>query len=157
MHLPGKLLLAALFALASVAPQAAFAQSAGSISGPEAARILRHLDLSPELGRDSAGDPQIGFRLGGLYCRMNFFDCRNGRCRSLQLETALDLDNGTSLQVANRYNKTYRYGRLFLDEEMDPFFQFDFELPKEGMEEYIMSQVDTFEMLLESLRKEFGF
>ncbi|TWG89068.1 putative sensory transduction regulator [Luteimonas sp. J16] len=158
MHLPGKLLLAALLALAFAAPQAAFAQSSpGTISGPEALRILRDLDLSPELGRDSAGDPRIVFQMDGLHARMNFFDCRQSRCRSLQLETALDLTPGSSFQFANEYNRKYRYGRIYLDEEMDPYLQFDFELPMARVEEYIISQLETFELLLGHLTSEFDF
>src|SRR5690606_26363437 len=107
--------------------------------------------LSPEYGRDRYGDPQIMFQMSGLFCRMNFFDCKQGRCGSIQLETALDLANGTTAQVMNEYNKTYRYGRMYLDEEMDPYLQFDFELPISHVEEYITSQLDTFELLLEHL------
>lgn len=151
MRLPGRLLLVSLLALAFLVPQAAFAQSRGTISGTEALQILKKLGLSPEYGRDRYGDPQIMFQMSGLFCRMNFFDCKQGRCGSIQLETALDLANGTTVQVMNEYNKTYRYGRMYLDEEMDPYLQFDFELPISHVEEYITSQLDTFELLLEHL------
>src|SRR5690606_16766600 len=87
--------------------------------------VMRSMDLSPELSTDGVGDPQINFVIDGLHARLNFYDCKkDGRCGSLQLETALDLDDGTTYFVANRFNKQYRYVRMFLDEEMDPYLQY---------------------------------
>jgi hypothetical protein len=156
MQLPGKFLLVSLFAFVFAAPLAS-AQAAGTISGPEALQVLKDLELSPEYGHDSQGDPQIMFQQNGLHCRMNFYDCRKGRCSSLQVEVALDLDNGTTLRVMNEYNKTYRYGRMYLDEEMDPFLQFDFELPDSQVEAYLVSQLETFGNLLEHFTEAVGY
>lgn len=157
MHLPGRRLLAALFAFALAAPQAATAQSLGTISGPQAAEVLAALGLSPELGRDRHGDPEIMFQQNGLTCRLNFFDCRNDRCGSLQLEVGLDLEEGTTPQVVNQYNRRYRYGRAYLDEEMDPYLLYDFELPHARVGEYLESQLGIFGTLLEHFTEAFGY
>lgn len=157
MHVPGKLLLAPLFALALAAPQAATAQAGAGMTGEDAMKVMRAMDLSPELGRDRRGDPQIMFQQNGLHCRMNFYDCRNGRCGSAQLEVGLDLESGTTLQVINVYNTTYRYGRAFLDDEMDPFLQYDFELPAARADEYLESQLDLFGRLLENFTEAVGY
>src|SRR5690606_38262144 len=157
MHLPGWRLLAALFALALAAPHAATAQSPGTISGSQAVEVMAALRLSPELGRDRHGDPEIMFQQGGLTCRMNFFDCRNDRCGSLQLEVGLDLEAGTTPQVVNQYNRTYRYGRAYLDEDMDPYLLYDFELPHARVGEYLESQLGIFGTLLEHFTEAFGY
>lgn len=156
MHLPRAFVLASLFALAFAAPQAA-AQSPGTISGPEAMSVMKALGLSPELGPDNFGDPQIKFQQNELDCMMSFYDCRNGRCGSLQLVVALDLVAGTTFQVINRYNRRFRYGRAYLDDEMDPFLLYDIDVPHSHVDAYLERQLGTFGRLLESLTEAVDF
>lgn len=147
-------LLAPLLALA-VAP--ALADTGRGVSGDEAMAVLEAMDLSPELLEDGAGDPKIKFLVDGLNAYMNFYDCNAGRCGSLQLEIGLDLPNGTSLQVANVFNARYRYGRVLLDDEMDPFYQYDFEVLHARHAEHIKSQVEIFSQLLGDFTQAVGF
>lgn len=147
-------LLAPLIALA-VAP--ALADEGRGVSSGEAMAVLRQMDLEPELMSDRAGDPMIRFKLDGLVSYLNFYDCSGSRCGSLQLEVGLDLVNGTSLQVANVYNSTYRYGRMVLDDEMDPFLHYDFEVLHADHAAHIRSQVEIFGQLLGDFRRAVDF
>lgn len=147
-------LLAPLLMLAA-AP--ALADGGHGMTGPEAMTVLENMELSPELGEDGAGDPLIRFSLNGLNAYLNFYDCTQGRCGSLQLQVALDLDNGTSLQVANVYNSRYRYGRMLLDDDMDPFLQYDFEVLHTRAAEHLQSQVEIFGQLLGDFTSAVGF
>lgn len=129
------------------------------ISGGEAMVVLRSMGLSPELGVDDAGDPQIEFRINGLHSQLRFYDCRaaDGRCGSLQLQTAVDLDDGISFSSANRFNRQYRYVRLYLDEEMDPWLQYDFEVLHSDAVPHLRSQLEMFGKLLDSFKDHLGF
>ena len=147
-------LLAPLLALAA-AP--ALADTGRGVSGAEAMAVLQAMDLEPEMLEDSVGDPMIRFQTNGLNAYLNFYDCSGGRCGSLQLEVGLDLENGTSLQVANVYNTRYRYGRMVLDDEMDPFLHYDFEVLHAEHAAQIRSQVEIFGQLLGDFTSSVGF
>lgn len=147
-------LLAPLLALAA-AP--ALADTGRGVSGAEAMIVLRAMELEPEMLEDGVGDPMIRFQTNGLNAYLNFYDCSGGRCGSLQLEVGLDLENGTSLQVANVYNTRYRYGRMVLDDEMDPFLHYDFEVLHSDHAAQIRSQVEIFNQLLGDFTRSVGF
>ena len=119
--------------------------------------MLQAMDLAPELRQDRAGDPQIKFVINDLNAYLNFYDCSEGRCGSLQLQVGLDLEHGTTLQVANVYNSRFRYGRVSLDDEMDPFLQYDFEVLHSDHAAQIRSQVEIFGQLLGDFTSSVGF
>lgn len=147
-------LAAPMLALA-MAP--ALADTGRGVSGAEAMAVLQQMDLAPEMLTDGAGDPMIRFRINDLNAYLNFYDCSNARCGSMQLEVGLDMDAGTSLQVANVYNARYRYGRVVLDDEMDPFLQYDFEVLYTDHAAHIRSQVEIFGQLLGDFTRTVGF
>ena len=147
-------LLAPLLMLAAVP---AMADQGKGVTGAEAMAVLEAMDLSPELLEDNVGDPMIRFAINDLTAYMNFYDCSAGRCGSLQLQVGLDLQNGTSLQVANVYNSRYRYARVQLDDEMDPFLHYDFEVLHSRHAAHIQSQVEIFGDLLNDFTRAVGF
>ena len=150
-------LLGAALVLAS--PLLAGEASAERISGKEALAVMRAMDLQPQLGTDALGDPQIQFVIDGLHAQLNFYDCKkqDGRCGSLQLETAVDLENGTTYRVANAFNKQYRYVRMHLDDEMDPYVQYDFEVLHTDARTHLESQIEMFGKLLASFTEAVGY
>ena len=147
-------LLAPLLALATMP---ALADTGRGVTGPEAMAVLQAMDLEPELLTDSVGDPMIRFRTNDLNAYLNFYDCDGGRCGSMQLEVGLDLENGTSLHVANAFNTRYRYGRMVLDDEMDPYLRYDFEVLHADHAAHIRSQVEFFSRLLGDFTRSVGF
>ena len=149
-------LLAPLLAFATMAAPAQAAPGRG-VSGPEAMAVFEAMELSPELRTDGVGDPMIRFQVNDLTAYLNFYDCDDGRCGSLQLEVGLDLEHGTTLHVANVYNARYRYGRMLLDDEMDPYLQYDFEVLHADHADHIRSQVQIFGSLLEDVTEAVGF
>lgn len=147
-------LLAPMLALATVP---ALADTGRGVTGPEAMAVLQAMELEPELLTDSAGDPMIRFRASDLNAYLNFYDCEGGRCGSMQLEVGLDLENGTSLHVANVFNSRYRYARMLLDDEMDPYLRYDFEVLHAEHAAHIRSQIGIFTQLLGDFTRSVGF
>lgn len=147
-------LLAPLLALAAMPVQA---DAGRGVTGPEAMAVFEAMELEPELLADSAGDPMIRFRTNDLNAYMYFYDCQEERCGSLQLGVGLDLENGTSLHVANVFNTRFRYGRMLLDDEMDPFLRYDFEVLHSDHAAQIRSQIGMFSELLEDFTHSVGF
>lgn len=142
--------------LALLAPLA-FAATPGGISGQEMAKVLQDEGYQAKLSADADGDPMIESRMGGVTVHMYFYDCEARRCDSLQLSVGLDLDKGSTPAVVNKFNREFRYARAFLDDEMDPFLKFDFELPPGDHPGYVASQLDTWEQLLGEFTVATGF
>jgi len=145
------LLLAAMPALPAIA------NDGRGISAEETATILQDLGYRAKLGKDGVGDPMITSSMAGLTIYVYFYDCSEGRCGSLQLSVGLDLDKGTTHAVVNAFNTRYRYGRVYLDDENDPYLQFDFEVLHTNHVEHIGSQVEIFERLLGDFARDTGF
>lgn len=148
-------LLALLFAVLP-APSALASESRG-ITGQEVVTILQGLGYRSGLGQDGVGDPMIMSTIGGLDIYVYFYDCTAGRCGSLQLTVGVDLPNGTTHAVANAFNSSYRYGRVYLDENNDPHLQFDFDVMHTDHTAHVTSQMEVFERLLGDFVRAIGF
>jgi len=127
------------------------------ISGPEVVSLLQEAGYRAKLSTDKDGDPKIETRMSGVNVFVTFYDCKQGRCGSLQFEVGLDLDEGSSLATVNAFNKEYRYARASLDDEMDPFLAFDFEVLHTDHTDHIVSQLDLWEDLLGEFLDATGF
>lgn len=152
------LVLAPALALILAWPLAAAAADAGKrITGPEVVRILHDEGYKAQLDRDGEGDPMVRTKMSGLNVYVYFYDCENDACGSLKLAVALDLEQGTTQAVLNRFSQDYRYARTYLDEENDPFMSFDFEVLHTDHAAHIASQIDTWENLLDDFARATGF
>ena len=120
-------------------------------------RILQDAGYRAKPGTDADGDPKVETSMSGLDVTVWFYDCEAKRCGSLQFLVALDLKKGWTLEAANKFGKDYRYGRVYLDEEQDPYMAYDFEVLNTDPGPHIVSQVDIFENLLDALVKNTGF
>ena len=141
----GVLLAVALAWPATVA--AAVARPEG-VSGAEVVKVLQDAGYRAQLDKDDDGDPRIVTKMSGATVHVVFYDCAQDRCGSLQLAVALDLDRGFTLEGINRFNSQYRYVRAYLDDEMDPYLQFDFEVLHTANSAHIASQLDLWEDVL---------
>lgn len=98
------------------------------MTGPEVAAWLQGAGYKAELSRDKTGDPMIRSASGGVNFTVLFYDCKNDRCRALQFSSGFDLGDGMTLAKANEWNKKHRYLKTYLDDEMDPYVEFDVNL-----------------------------
>ena len=149
-------ILCALGLLAAVATGPALAGAHG-VTGKEVADLLQDEGYRAKLETDSHGDPMIRTSMSGVTVSVMFYDCEKARCDSLQFVTGLDLDDGTTPEVINRFNETYRYGAAYLDEENDPFLRYDFTVDHADHAAHIMSQVGTWEDVLHSFLEATGY
>lgn len=144
-------------ALAAVPPSAPAAEGRG-ITGPELVDILQEEGYRAKLDTDGEGDPMVSSRMGGLDIFVYFYDCTPAkRCGSLQFSVGLDLADGTTHEVINEFNTSFRYVRAFLDHEMDPFMQYDFEVLHTDHVPFITSQMAMWEDLLDEFTRATGF
>ena len=99
-------------------------------SEPEGiAAILRSEGLEARLGADSCGDPKSESASQGVSWVVYFFECEaNANCRSIQFAAAFDVEPGLPPESVAEWNRAHRYGKVYLDEEGDPFFEMDVNL-----------------------------
>lgn len=127
------------------------------ISGQEVVELLQEQGYRAKLSKDDDGDPLIESSMNGLKVFLYFYDCEAARCGSLQFAVALDLEDGIGDEAINDFNRKYRYGRAYLDDEKDPFLQYDFEVLHADHEAHIVSQLDIWQEVLGEFATAVGF
>ena len=91
------------------------------------ADILRQEGYSAKLETDKVGDPIIQSASHGVTWAIYFYDCNSdGRyCKDIQFAAGFDKNRPTELARINEWNRGKRFGKAYLDEEGDPFIEYD--------------------------------
>ena len=111
--------------------QAAAAQPQGSVTPANPAGIVALLQregYKAKLEKDQEGDPMISSAAGGSEFQVLFYDCTNHiNCGSLTFHAGYDADKGKepSADTIVKFNREWRYGRAFLDDDKDPILEYD--------------------------------
>ncbi|MFC0676756.1 hypothetical protein ACFFGH_02665 [Lysobacter korlensis] len=69
----------------------------------------------------------------------------------------LDLDDGIDPGTIEAFNNQYRYVNATRDGEGDPVLRFDFELLHTAHQGHVLSQIDTWESLLDEFVRVTGW
>ncbi len=124
-----KAMMIALAGLATLAAGSASADETvinkAGMTGPEVVAWLQAQGYKAALSRDKQGDPMIKSATGGVNFTVYFYDCDNDRCRALQFSSGFDLKDGMTLARTNEWNKGNRYLKAWLDDENDPYIEYD--------------------------------
>lgn len=131
--------LALLFA--GVASASALPEGGATVD--EVAAVLRSMKLNAEIGTDASGDPKIRSNTDDVEFYVYFYSCKNGRCAAIQFSEGFDLDQGISCEQLDRWNRQWRYGRAFRDEENDPYVQMDVDLQYGSTTESIKNNLEV--------------
>jgi hypothetical protein len=97
------------------------------MTGPEVAAWLQKAGYKAELTKDDGGDPMINSAANGSTFKVYFYDCDTAktRCKALQLSAGFDLKTPLTLEKINEWNRKNRYLKAYLDDEGDPYVQYD--------------------------------
>ena len=117
-------LLAAGSATAQTAAPPTFINTDG-MTGPEVAAWLQGRGFEAVLGETAQGSPKIDSVRGGAKFQIYLYDCENGRCQSLQFSAFFDLKEGITGPVVNQWNRTNRYLKAYINDDGDPYVQYD--------------------------------
>ncbi len=106
--------------------------------------LLQEEGYRAKLTVDSEGDPKIEGRVGQFNFRALFYGCESDKgCHELQLDTGFDMPDGLSFEKANEWNQSKRYGKVYLDDDQDPFLEMNINMDGGLTQENFL---DTFEI-----------
>lgn len=131
------------------------AAQAQSVSAGNPAGIVKALEsagYSPTLDKDSYGDPSIEFELADYKTVMMFYGCdedTHDKCDSVQLRVGFDREKPWTAAEALEVSKTYRFVSVWLDEEGDPWVQWDIVTGTGIPSDVFLSAVESFGNTLE--------
>ena len=82
--------------------------------------------------KDSDKPKYIGSASGGVNFYIDLYDCKADRCASLQFFSAFDKDQPMTAEKINGWNLENRYSRAYIDDEGDPYLEYDANLSPGG-------------------------
>jgi hypothetical protein len=136
----------------------ASAQERGSrMGGHRAAEILQELGHSASVSEDSQGDPMVVFYVRGTKCTLLFYECEGRRCGSVQFRVGFAThgpDKPHQSRV-NEWNRTKRFGKVYLDDERDPYLEYDVDFAGSEAREQLVAGVQRWEALIVAFRNFF--
>jgi Putative bacterial sensory transduction regulator len=119
-------------------------------SSPQAiANLMQQAGYRAVLTTDNVGDPKIESSAAGADFSIYFYGCENGQnCLSLQYTSGYDLPDGASLGLMNDWNGTKRFGFAYLDNENDPFLNYDVNMSYGVSEQNFLDSLSLWDSIL---------
>jgi hypothetical protein len=106
------------------------AQAQAMIDGAQVDEILNIARGygSASIESQSNGDPKISGKIEGVTYQVFFMNCTdNTNCEDLNFYAGF-LDNKQTLEVINAWNRDKRFGKAYLDSDLDAVIEFDVNL-----------------------------
>jgi hypothetical protein len=134
----------------------ASAQTVEARSPATVEAALAGAGYSPEMKKDSGGDPLIVVTADGYKVIVMFFGCKNNAdCKSVSFYAAYRAPKKIDLQAINAWNQKRRFGRAFLDNDGDPTLQFEVDLDDGGMSKALfIDNLEWFTVAFDNLKTE---
>ncbi|MBD3785531.1 MAG: YbjN domain-containing protein [Sphingomonadales bacterium] len=95
--------------------------------------LLQDYGLKVTKDTDIVGDPLLSTRIEGTNFDVYFYSCDEGPCQSIQFSAGFDLENPMSAGKINEWNRDKRFGKAYLDDEGDPYIEYDINLDYDGV------------------------
>lgn len=137
-------------------PLLGFAEGySGGVSPGDVSKVLVQMGYEAEAAVDSEGDPMLHSRADDHPFSIYFYQMEGGKALSIQFSYALDVEVDVDDQVAT-WNREYRFGRAFVDEEGDPFLKMDLDVERGFTSEGLANNVERWVSLLGEFYEYFG-
>jgi hypothetical protein len=129
----------------------------GGIAMEDVGKILRQAGYPVTLGVDDEGDPKIVSTVNGVeFDVLCYPNAKNkALCASIQFSAVFNLEDGTTYERVNDWNRSRRYGQAWVDEEMDPFVDMNVELERGASTELIGEYLTIWSELTQKWKEHF--
>ena len=138
---------------------AAHAQSQTVIDGNATDEILNIARGygSAALETQSTGNPKISGRIEGVAYQVFFLNCTdNVNCEDLNFYAGF-LDNKQTLEAINAWNRDKRFGRAYLDGDLDAVIEFDVNLQDGVTRDNVDANFAVWSLILGQYKEYIGF
>ena len=148
------ILLAAAAALVLLAPGAAMAKDIpeGGLTLDEIVDWLKAGGLPAEIKTGDDGAKSITSSLDGATFHVYTYDCKDGRCGSLQFSEGFDTKGAWTAEPINLWNRENRWTRAYADKVNDPWIEEDVDLTPGGTYEILNDQLAIYRSALTKFR-----
>jgi hypothetical protein len=152
-------LLAAMAALSlaalSLAPSSALAKDLpdGGMTLEEVAAWMKGEGLPAEIKTGKDGAQTVASSLGGANFQVYPYDCKGGRCGSIQFAAGFDTKGAYGPAPINDWNRDNRWTRAYSDKVNDPWLEMDFDLTPGGTYELLDDELAIWRSAIERFRK----
>lgn len=150
-----QLMLGAAF----VAATAVSAQAQTIIDGSQVDEILNIARGygSATMEKQSNGDPRITGKVDGVTYQVYLMNCTNNtNCEDLNFYAGF-LDNKQTLDVINAWNRDKRFGKAYLDSDLDAVIEYDVNLEKGVTRENLDAAFNLWTLILEQYTTYIGY
>ena len=145
----GVLLLVGLAA----APVRAAALPDGGVTAAEVAATMQRKGYKAEITKDKWGDPLLKSASSGVDFDVYFYECHDKpRCGSIQFYAGFDKPGLTDARVGE-WNRTKRFGRVYLDTNGNPAVEMDMDVQHGATTEAIVNDLDRWLLVLAEFMK----
>lgn len=127
----------------------------GRVGGEEVRRHLLAAGYRAEMDEAADGTPLIRTGIGGSKVTVYFYNCNEAnRCYAIQFVSGFNKKDGSTFEAMNAWNRKWRFGRAYLDDEKDPYIEYDIEiLPPGFTREAFDIAMNRYERLLASFKQ----
>lgn len=129
----------------------------GGITVQEVARSLQAKGFQTEITTDKDGDPLVKSTLEGAKFSVYFYECGGKpRCKSIQFAAGFAMKGAFDADKAAKWNRTKRFGRVYQDNENDPWVEMDMDMEHGATTEAMTNNIDRWVVVMNEFRKSIG-
>ena len=129
----------------------------GGVTAQEVAASLKVKGFQAEITTDKDGDPLVKSIYEGTKFSVYFYECSaKQRCKSIQYATGFSMDGGIPTAKVAEWNRKKRFGRVYRDDESDPWIEMDMDLEHGGTTEALTNNLDRWLLVIREFRKFMG-
>ena len=128
----------------------------GGVTVQEVARSLQVKGFMTDITTDKDGDPLIKSMLEGAKFSVYFYECGKPRCKSIQFAAGFVMKGTMQASQVADWNRTKRFGRVYLDRESDPWIEMDMDLEHGATTEAMANNLARWMLVLSEFRKYIG-
>ncbi len=125
----------------------------GGVTGEEIAKIMTAKGLPAEVTTDKDGDPLIRTFKNETKYGVYFYGCNaKSRCNSIQFSAGFSV-KGFGLDQVQQWNRTKRFGRVYLDDEKEPWIEMDMDLEHGATVDAVSNNFDRWDGVVTEFKK----
>jgi hypothetical protein len=125
----------------------------GGLTFPEIETWLKGKGYAPETITDKEGKAHYRIMIDGLKYGIYVYDCKDGRCASLQFSVGWATKGKFDVSKMNDWNKGKRWCRGYYDTDNDPWVERDTDLSPGGTFELLDDELGIFRGCVERFVK----